>query len=94
MSRGDAVWYGRVAVWIGTALLLLMAVTGTQIPYVSVVAVAAIVVGLILLVWTIPWGRVIIPTASVPPVEAEPDTVTEMIGSDSHADSETEAEVS
>lgn len=54
MSRRDIVWYGRAFVWIGCALLLLMAFTGKQIGFVSVVSVLGAMIGVCLLMYAIP----------------------------------------
>lgn len=55
MSADDRVWYGRAGVGIGAIVLLLMAITGRDIPALSAVAVIAILVGLSLLISGITW---------------------------------------
>lgn len=55
MSPRDLVWYGRAGVWIGAVLLLLMAFTGAQVGFVTVLSVIGIIAGIILLVYAIPF---------------------------------------
>lgn len=55
MKTADITWYGRAAVWIGVALLLLMAVAGHQVAIVTVLAVLAVIAGIVLLIYAIPF---------------------------------------
>ena len=55
MNQPGSVWYGRACVWLGCALLLLMAFTGGQVGLVSVIAVASVAVGIVLLLYAVPW---------------------------------------
>ena len=57
MSRSDCIWYGRACVWLGVALLLVMAFTGAQVGFVSVIAVFATIVGIGLLLYAGPFNR-------------------------------------
>lgn len=57
MSRSDIGWYGRTSVWVGTGLLLVMALSGAQVAIVTVLSVLSIISGLILLVYSIPFRR-------------------------------------
>lgn len=56
MTERDVVWYGRAAVWVGAALLLLMAFTGAQIAVVSILSVLGIITGTIMLLYAGPFG--------------------------------------
>lgn len=58
MQHFDVVWYGRAAAWVGAALILLMAVTGRQVALVTVAAILGLIVGMGLLLYSIPGGRV------------------------------------
>ena len=58
MQQFDVVWYGRAAAWVGAALILLMAVTGRQVALVTVAAVLGLIIGMALLLYSIPGGRV------------------------------------
>jgi hypothetical protein len=55
VSRSDINWYARSAVWLGVALLLLMAFTGAQVAVVTILAVVGICTGVVVLIYTIPW---------------------------------------
>lgn len=56
MSSDDCIWYGRVGVWIGIGVLLLMAITARSLTFLAVLSVLAILVGLVLLVYGL-WLR-------------------------------------
>jgi hypothetical protein len=56
MSQGDLVWYGRAGVWLGSALLFIMAFLGIVLPVVTVASVLSVVFGAVLLVYSIPFG--------------------------------------
>jgi hypothetical protein len=55
MNPSDIVWFGRAGVWIGSALLIAMAVTGAQVGTVSIIAVVGIVIGAAFLLYAIPF---------------------------------------
>lgn len=56
MDQFDAVWYGKAGVWIGSVLLVLMAVSGKQVAFVTVLAVLGVGAGVSLLLYSIPFG--------------------------------------
>ena len=57
MKLQDLVWFGRAFVWIGVALLLLMAFSGRDIAPLSTIAVIGTIAGIALLLYAGPWSR-------------------------------------
>lgn len=55
MAAPDRVWYARAGVWMGVGLLLLMAFLHRQVALVTILAVLAIMVGVVVLLFNIPF---------------------------------------